>query len=394
MTRCWRAAEPGHSPPSHARPLSHPLPALSSSLGLSPRAEEGTSKATGWLQLETSAPSAPSAPAETLRVLLMARAALAQKPKPHLFPKSHPGQENTTPRPGAQIYSRAPPPAPCPSELCLLGSEAEQSQQGQSPKRAPRQRGRHLPGFHAGILAPRRTRSVALESRAWPRSSRGSPRSRSHSFWLPPARRRLLHKARSCSQPWLWAALLPTPQHPKIWGNSPSARLPCLPVLRAVTEGKEHPAPNPKKPPWDGDGREQACFWGGGRDHAFPQALKQMFGGKASSGRRQEVLGARDTHEPARCKHTSGAGGSACAGFPAALQQNFGWAQLQARREEASCVCPCSVGSPKTPPPSKYLRSIYRCAQKQSGDSWAAVRTCFVRRISSEQKAHCEAFGA
>lgn len=195
---------------------------------------------------------------------------------------------------------------------------------------------------------------MALESRAWPRSSRGSPRSRSHSFWLPPARRRLLHKARSCSQPWLWAALLPTPQHPKIWGNSPSARLPCLPVLRVVTEGKEHPAPNPKKPLWDGDGGEQACFWGGGRDHAFPQALKQMFGGKASSGRRQEVLGAWDTHEPARCKHTSGAGGSACAGFPAALQQNFGWAQLQARREEASCVCLCSVGSPKTPPTIRH----------------------------------------
>lgn len=109
------------------------------------------------------------------------------------------------------------------------------------------------------------------------------------------------------------------------------------------------------------------------------------------------MLGARDTHEPARCKHTSGAGGSACAGFPAARQQDFGWAQLQARREEASCVCLCSVGSPKTPPchqASKYLRSIYRRAQKQSGDSWAAVRTCFVRRISSEQKAHYEAFGA
>lgn len=75
-----------------------------------------------------------------------------------------------------------------------------------------------------------------------------------------------------------------------------------------------------------------------------------MFGGKASSGRRQEVLGARDTHEPARCKHTSGAGGSACAGFPAALQQNFGWAQLQARREEASCVCVCARWAPPKPP--------------------------------------------
>lgn len=71
-----------------------------------------------------------------------------------------------------------------------------------------------------------------------------------------------------------------------------------------------------------------------------------MFGGKASSGRRQEVLGARDTHEPARCKHTSGAGGSACAGFPAARQQNFG-SRLAGRKPR---VCVCARWAPSKPP--------------------------------------------